>query len=331
MRVVVLAGGNSPEREVSMVSGTLVANALSESGCEVLLLDLSEGLKDLPKDLSSLFRTYTEFSYRMNENLPKNEKKEQKIGENVLKICRYADCVFLALHGGVGENGKLQSVLDCFGIPYTGSDPVGSMLAMEKDLSKRLFRDAGIPTPEWVFLKKGEKPEKDLPFPCVVKPAEGGSSLGVVMAENRRGLRRAIRHAKRYGEGLLIERKITGREFTVGVLGGKTLPPVEIRPKKGFYDYRNKYNGETEEICPADLSEEENERLAGLAMRGFSALRLRGYARFDFLQDENGVFWCLEANTLPGMTEESLLPKEAKAAGISYAQLCKRILKSSEK
>ena len=340
MKIVVLAGGYSPEREVSLSSGSLIANALIRNGHRVLLLDAYVGIPELPDPPDVLFRTDTEYSHAIGTEVPDLQTLKEKvgngnalIGRHVLELCASADAVFLALHGAMGENGMMQAVLESYGIPHTGSDYTGCLLAMDKDLAKRLFCNAGIPTPEWV-LGKGDETETDrilqkVGLPCVVKPLDGGSSVGISMANTRKELIDALRNVAEYGGRMLAERKIEGRELTMGILEGMPLPPVEIIPKEGFYDYRNKYQGSTREICPAEIPPEIVRQMEGFVRDGFSALRLGGYARFDFLLDREGHLWCLEANALPGMTPTSLLPQEARAIGISYAELCERILQAA--
>ena len=252
------------------------------------------------------------------------------IGANVLRLCAMADKVFLALHGSMGENGQLQATLDSHGIRYTGSGYAGSLLAMDKDVSKRLFRDAGVPTPDWVWfdLRNGDRNAllREIGLPCVVKPCDCGSSVGVSIVETEDALGEALDEAAKWGERAVVEKKIVGRELTVGILRGETLPAVEIIPDEGFYDYKNKYQGSTREICPAEIPEEVAFRAAELTKKGFAALRLSGYARFDYLLDGDGELWCLEANSLPGMTPTSLLPMAASAAGIDYPTLCELIV-----
>ncbi|MBQ7335820.1 MAG: D-alanine--D-alanine ligase [Clostridia bacterium] len=337
MKIVVLAGGYSPERDVSLTSGSLIANALMENGHRVLLLDVYLGMKELPADPDALFRSDGSFFHRVSETVPdlatlkrESGNGEALIGANVIALCRRADLVFLALHGAMGENGQLQATLDNYGIRYTGSGYIGSLLAMDKDLSKRLLRDAGVPTPDWVYfdVKNGSEEEliERIGLPCVVKPCSCGSSVGVSMVNTKEELTAALHSAAAWDEKVLVEKKILGRELTMGILDGKTLPAVEIIPKEGFYDYKNKYQGSTKEVCPAEIPTEIAARAAELTAKGFEALRLRGYARFDFLLDANGDLWCLEANTLPGMTPTSLLPQAAAAAGIGYRELCEKIV-----
>ena len=336
MKIVVLAGGYSPERDVSLTSGSLIANALMEKGHRVLLLDVYEGLKELPKDPESLFLENGCYRHRVSTTVPDLEALRARcgngdalIGANVLKLCALADRVFIALHGSMGENGQLQATLDTHGIAYTGSGYLGSAVAMDKDLSKRIFRDAGVPTPDWVYLdlKKDDRAivlEK-IGLPCVVKPCDCGSSVGVSIVDTKEELSAALNEAARWGRYALVEKKIVGRELTVGILNGQVLPPVEIIPEGGFYDYQNKYQGTTREICPAEISNEATERVQKLALQGFEALRLSHYGRLDFILDDAGEWWCLEANSLPGMTPTSLLPMAAGAVGISYPELCERI------
>ena len=337
MKIVVLAGGYSPERDVSLTSGSLIANALIEKGHRVLLLDVYEGIKQLPKNPEDLFLQTAYAMPQVAETVPDLDALRARcgngnalIGANVLHLCSIADRVFIALHGSMGENGQLQATLDTHGISYTGSGYVGSMLAMDKDISKRLFRDAGVPTPDWVYfdLQNGSRRELNdaIGLPCVVKPCDCGSSVGVSIVETEEELETALSEAAKWGQKAVIEKKIVGREFTVGILRGAVLPPVEIIPESGFYDYQNKYQGTTKEICPAPISDEKTKRVQELALRGFEALRLNDYARLDFLMDDAGKFWCLEANSLPGMTPTSLLPQEAAAVGISYNELCERII-----
>ena len=337
MKIVVLAGGLSPEREVSLTSGSLIANALMQRGHRVLLLDVYVGMRDLPVDIESLFRSDGEYTHRVGETVPdldalKREtgNGEALIGANVLKICAMADRVFLALHGAMGENGQLQATLDTHGIRYTGSGYAGSLLAMDKDISKRLFRLAGVPTPDWIeydiFEDTPEKILFEIGLPCVVKPLDCGSSVGVSIVDTEAALCQALAEAGKWGRRVLVEKKIEGRELTVGILDGIALPAVEIIPESGFYDYKNKYQGTTREVCPAEIDGETANRAAELSRLAFAALRLGGYARFDFMLDRNGGLWCLEANTLPGMTPTSLLPMAASAVGISYGELCERIL-----
>lgn len=337
MKIIVLAGGYSPEREVSLTSGSLIANALMENGHRVLLLDVYEGMPSLPDDPDTLFRTEGRYTHHVSETVPDLEALRARfgngdalIGKNVLTLCRHADRVFLALHGAMGENGQMQATLDSFGIRYTGSGYAGSLLAMDKDIAKRLMRDAGVNTPEWMRCDPRTASEEEIlrkiGLPCVVKPCSCGSSVGVSMVNSREELHAALCEAAAWDSTVLVEKRIVGRELTVGILDGETLPPVEIIPDDGFYDYKNKYQGCTREICPAEIPDDVTKTASEMTKRGFAALRLSGYARFDYLLDNDGQLWCLEANTLPGMTPTSLLPQAAAAVGMSYNALCEKII-----
>ena len=342
MNIVILAGGYSPERDVSLSSGSLIANALSKNGHRVLLLDVYQGLEVLPKSLESLFIPDRTYHYEIPKEVPDLEQLKASsnngdalIGPNVLEICKLADIVFLALHGSMGENGQLQATLDNYGIRYTGSGYIGSLLAMDKDLAKRLLRDAEIQTPKWIYFDIKHGNQEDIlhviGLPCVVKPCSCGSSVGVSMVNTEEELYTAIKEASLWESHVLIEQRIFGRELTVGILDGQPLPPVEIIPNEGFYDYQNKYSGATREVCPAQIPDTVTKKAFDLTKKGFDALRLRGYARFDYLLDKDGTLWCLEANTLPGMTPTSLLPQAAAAVGISYTELCERIIQLAMK
>jgi D-alanine-D-alanine ligase len=238
-----------------------------------------------------------------------------------------ADVFFLALHGGMGEGGTLQALLDVVGKPYTGSGMLGAALAMDKDVSKRLLQHAGIPTPEWMTgCPTAAEVAETLGLPVVVKATGGGSSLRLILAHDMQELEFAMKDAESFDDLVLFERYVKGREFTVGILGDEALPVGEIIPEHELFDYECKYQpGLAQEIFPADLPAETARRLRRLASDAHRALRLRDYSRVDFIVDDAGDAWCLEANTLPGMTANSLLPKAARAAGISFPELCDRI------
>lgn len=332
MKIVVLAGGMSPERDVSLSSGALIATALMERGHSVALADIYKPINTA--EIDKMFRSEGKYEYRVPASEPDldNLKKdfgegERLIGRGIIELCEKADAVFLALHGGMGEDGRIEALLESCGIKHSGSDYASCHLAMDKALTKAIFESNGIPTPKWNLYC--DEDISEIPTPCVVKPCGCGSSVGVTIVETPRELEKAISLAKSYGAKVMIEEKITGREFSVGILGGKALPAIEIIPKTGFYDYKNKYQaGATEEICPADLTESQAEEMGRIALRAHNALGLGMYSRLDFLMDRDGNFFCLEANALPGMTPSSLLPQEAKAAGIDYITLCEMIVSS---
>lgn len=318
MKIAVICGGLSPEREVSLSSGKMVAEALKSRGHEVALADLCD---DVP--LEKPFNTDLEPKPR--EKLSGNE-----IGRGIIELCRRADVVFPALHGGVGEDGRFRAALDLFGIPCAGADHLSCAVAMDKQISKILMRDAGVAVPRGTVLARGERyDKKSVRFPCVIKPNGGGSSVGVSFAENENELEIGLKTAFSAAEKVVIEEKLVGRELTVGIVKGRTFPAVEIKPRVGFYDYNNKYTpGATEEICPAELSDAEASRLCRSAMTAAEALGTMPLCRVDFILS-GGIFYCLEVNALPGMTETSLLPLAAKTAGVDFPQLCEEILKTA--
>ena len=334
MNIAVVCGGLSNERDVSITSGSCVARALREKGHKVVLLDLYYGYSGKYMDPAELFeREQEDLRYSVREETPDIEKMiadgdGSRIGKNVIEICRAADISFLALHGEDGENGKVQATFDMFGIRYTGSGYLGSALAMNKELSKVLFRHSGIPTPAGIVLEKGAESYEDVGFPCVVKPCSGGSSVGTSIVYSRDEYDAALEFAFRYESRVLVEKYVKGRELTVGVMDGRAMPVIEIIPKSGWYDYKNKYQaGLTEELCPAPLSPEDTDRVQRLAERVAEALMIDVYCRADFLMDESdGQLYCLEANTLPGMTPTSLAPQMGAAQGMDFGEVCEKII-----
>lgn len=332
MNIVVLAGGYSHEREVSLSSGSLIANALMENGHQVIMLDLYFGTSEAATFEEAYEKLNKDkYEYKVRKQIPdlnalraQKEKPNEMIGENIIPICQSADLVFLSLHGELGENGQLQAVFDLYDITYTGTGYLGSAIAMNKILSKEIMSAQGILTPEWEVLEQSDEPSSAVP--CVVKPNASGSSIGVYIVDNKDDLKQAVKEAKKYSPSVLIEEKISGREFSVGVLEGKALPVIEIIPKTGFYDYENKYQeGATVEICPAEVDPAIAEKMQETALEVFKALRLEYYSRIDFMVSEDGGVYCIEANTLPGMTPTSLFPQEAAASGMSYNELCNKL------
>lgn len=345
MKIVVLAGGLSTERDVSFKTGEMVTKALRENGHQVILLDVFMGYSDKEEDLTGIFDRAEAVSVKVAaipETAPdlekvKAQRKDQSdnfFGPNVIELCRMADIVFMALHGENGENGKIQAAFDLFGIRYTGTGYLGSALAMNKGMAKQLFLENGIPTPRGTSLKRGEDAAKiencGIHFPCVVKPCSGGSSIGVSIVHDKAEYEQALKEAFRWENELVIEEYVKGREFSVGVIDFQALPIIEIAPVEGFYDYKNKYKaGSTVETCPAELSEQITKEMQGYAENVAEVLGLNTYSRTDFLLDAEDHIFCLEANTLPGMTPTSLLPQEAKVTGVDFNQLCEKLIESS--
>lgn len=329
MKVAVLFGGTSAERDVSIASGAQVVQALREIGHEVVAVDTTTGVLG-PEEEERFLATGV-------APIPPGEEELDllKTGDPTALTrapeLENVDLFFLALHGGTGEGGALQALLELVGIPYTGSGPMASAIAMDKDISKRLFRDAAVPTPGWIMAPASvDAVEEELGFPVVVKPSKQGSSVGLTVVRQRDEFDPAIELAFRYDDEVMIEQFIPGREVTVPVLGGEALPVGEIIPKKEIFDYECKYQpGMADEIFPADLSEEQARIVQQLAIAAHDALKLSVYSRIDFRLDDRGGFWCLEANTLPGMTVNSLFPKSARAAGISFPEVCDRICRLS--
>ena len=345
MDIIVLAGGLSTERDVSFKTGSMVASALKENGHRVILLDVFMGYSDKEENLDGIFDRADEISVKVDD-IPevapdlaavKASRKDQSpcfFGPNVIRMCQMADIVFMALHGENGENGKLQAAFDLFGIKYTGSDYLSSAIAMNKDMAKQLFAYGDIPAPKGIGMTK-ETREDDvtklgLTLPCVVKPCCGGSSIGVTIVRDAAEFKAALDEAFKWEDHLIIEEYVKGREFSVGVLEGKALPVIEIAPIQGFYDYKNKYKaGSAVETCPADLPEEISAKMRRYAERVAEVIGLDTYSRSDFLLDENNQIYCLEANTLPGMTPTSLLPQEAAVIGINFNELCEKLIEIS--
>ena len=339
MKIVVLAGGLSPERNVSLSSGALVTQALRELGHRAALVDLFFGPDQageipydapIPEELKRISPQAPDLEEIRNSR-PGGGKSA--IGPGVLELCQGADIVYLALHGACGEDGRIQAALDLLGVPYTGSGCLGSAIAMDKDLTKRLVSHL-VTTPRWetVTVTRANKGEllARTALPVVVKPLDSGSSIGVYIAHTAAELDEALEASIARGGRTVLEEYVQGREIQVGILEDRALPSIEIIPKQGFYDYANKYQpGATEEICPAPIPAQWEERLGRDALAVFRAVGLSVYARADFIVKEDGTPCFLEINTLPGMTPTSLVPQEAAAVGISYGQLCQTILEAS--
>lgn len=324
MKILVLAGGISPEHDVSMRSGALAAEALSRLGHSVALCDISS-----PVSAQKCARFGCDIKCESAipaRPAPGTETKSGRlVGDGVIELCLDADVCFLALHGGMGEDGHAQATLDEYGITYTGSSMESCHSAMDKYISKLICREAGVTVPRGKLLKKGDN-AGDVPFPAVIKPCTCGSSVGVHFAESADELKTAIEEAFCHGDRVLVEEKITGREFSVSVLNDAALPPVEIITHGGFYDFESKYQfGMTDDVCPANVTEKERNELSRLALLAHKALGMRDFSRSDFIMTGDGAIYYLETNALPGLTENSLFPRAAAAVGIGYGELCEKI------
>ncbi|MCD8069231.1 MAG: D-alanine--D-alanine ligase [Lachnospiraceae bacterium] len=341
MKIVVLAGGISTERDVSLSSGMGAYRALKSLGHQVILVDVFLGVPgEIPEDIFTMEKDWAAEIDQVGEEHPDIDRiiamrpdwQKCFFGPNVISLCQRADVVFMALHGAEGENGKIQACFDLMGIRYTGTDYVSCALAMDKSIAKDLFRQHGIPTPAGISLKKGEPDPRTVPFPLVVKCCNGGSSVGTYIVTDASEYEAAKAGAFALDDEIIVEQYIQGREFSVGVVNGEALPVIEIAPITGFYDYKNKYQpGSTVETCPALLAEEKTREMQACAEAVFRVLHLKNYARMDFMMGGDGSIYCLEANTLPGMTPTSLLPQEALALGMDYARLCQWIIDISMK
>jgi D-alanine-D-alanine ligase len=323
-------GGTSDEREVSLASGIQVTDALREAGHEVVGVDSVRGVLDADEE-----RILREVG--VGASPPDRDALDGMPEQDLAAVATHAsvgpvDVFFLAFHGGHGEDGTFQDQLDHAGLVYTGSDRLGCALAMDKEVSKALMRDAGVPTPDWlVGPLPAEQVASELGLPVIVKAASGGSSLRLTLAHDRPELDAAVDESTTWNDTVLFERFHAGREFTVGIVGGSALPPGEIVPAHELFDYACKYQpGLAQEIFPADIPDALSEHLQALSILVWDALRLRDYARVDFIVDEGGQPWCLEANALPGLTATSLLPKAAAAGGIDFVELCDRIVRLAQ-
>lgn len=329
MKIAVLFGGTSEERDVSIASASQIIPALRALGHEVFAVDTATGRLP-PADEQRLL------TGGVAPEPPSSAAIQQVRGRAIAFTpgafdIRSADVVFLALHGGAGEDGRLQAMLDVAGLAYTGSNHIASGAAMDKDLSKRLFRSVNVPTADWMMAPaEVADVERTSGWPVVVKPSKQGSTVGLTVVRQGSDLAAAIHVAQGFDDEVMVEEFIAGREFTVGVLDGHALPVGEIIAPGEIFDYQSKYQvGGAREVFPADLPLLESALLQEYALRAHRVLKLGIYSRIDFRRDANGGFWCLEANSLPGMTATSLLPQAAKVAGISFPELLDRICKGA--
>ncbi len=328
IKIGLLVGGSSSEREVSKLSSKAIYNALTTLGYQVELIDPAYG-KNQPTNVDDFFLAGENFS---------EVKTKNYLEALSLNIFNEIDLAFIGLHGKWGEDGTIQSLLEMRGVKYTGSGVLASALAMDKEMAKIIFRDHGVSVPEdFVILKKEyqllkvvEKITSSFNFPVVVKPNDEGSSVAIEVCNNIQELEKCLENAFLYSEKVLIEQFIPGREMTVGIIEDTVLPVLEIKPKHFIYDYECKYTkGMSDYYVPADIPEYISQELRRLTKITFDCIECKGYARTDFRLTEENKIYCLEINTLPGMTATSLIPKMAKAVGISFEELCDRIVKLS--
>jgi len=339
MKLCILLGGPSAEREVSLMSGYGMAKALANRGHKITLLDPATGramhLEEFHADPP---KTEPPTTKELGQYSQSNIVLESLMSSAV----RESDMVVFGLHGVPGEDGLMQSVLELLGKPYTGSNVFSTALCIDKHYTKIILKDAGIPVPRGLIVGKNAHPQErhatwelaaaELGIPLIIKPNDGGSTVGLtILKENSEdGFNRALDLALDYSSKALIEEFVEGRELTVGILGREALPVLEITTNGGFYDYHHKYTpGMTAHICPADLPSELTSAIQADALKAFEITGCRGYGRIDFRLRPNGTYSCLEINTLPGMTSTSLIPDAAKAAGISFEELCERIVQAA--
>ncbi len=322
MRVAVFLGGDSAERDVSLASGREVVEALRERGHDVVAVDPARGVLGAEE----------ETALRADVGRLPPDVDGAGAGPGLCEVLRApevrtADVAFVALHGGAGEDGRLQAAFELAGLRYTGSGPLGCALAMDKDIAKVLMRAAGVPTADWLMAPVDEAVIADaLGYPVIVKASKQGSTVGLSLVREPAALADAVALGFRHDDEVMIERFVPGRELTVAVVGGEAFPTGEIISRHEIFDYECKYQpGMAEEVFPADLSPAISAEAERLALATHRALKLGGYSRVDFRLDEAGGLWCLEANTAPGLTAASLLPKAGRAAGLSFPELCERI------
>ncbi len=329
MKIALLVGGSSPEREISKRTGLAVYSALKEMGHEIAAVDPAYG-KNQPQEISKFFeeQDFTEIS---------NKNYVEALN---LQLFNDIDLAFIALHGKWGEDGTVQSLLELKGIKYTGSKVLASSAAMDKNMSKFLFRNFKVSTAEWITAVPGSYElkslskiiKKDLGFPCVIKPNDQGSTVGLTICKKKDQIEEALKLSFKFSDKALIEKYIPGRELTVAILEKEALPVLEIKPKHGLYDYECKYtSGMSEYEVPAEIPDKIKKKLQAQALLAFNSLGCEGYARIDFRVTKKYEIYCLEVNSLPGMTATSLVPKMAKAAGISFHELLDRIMRAALK
>ncbi len=325
-RIAVLTGGSTPERDVALAGAAKVVDALRSRGHQVTVVDTVSGAIGAGHEAQLLIPSVRTVPPTA-EQLRALAQREDP--ETLLEVTELheADVVFLVLHGRQGEGGEIQSLLELADLTYTGSGPLASALAMDKDIAKRLFQARGVQTAPWIMWPADQETVQALGFPMVIKPSKAGSSVGLTVVQSISELEAAVQLADQYDDEVMLERLVGGREYTVGILGGTALAVGEIIPRHAFFDYECKYTpGMTEEVFPAEIPEALAAELKRLARKAHEALKLRDFSRIDFKVDDHGNAWCLEANTVPGLTATSLFPQSAAAEGISFEEVCETIV-----
>lgn len=342
MNIILITGGPSAEREVSIASSKSILKALRDSGHNVKVVDPVNGVEDVSEEeiFKSTVRKESPSPEKLNEIRKNSDRKIlQCINSDIFDN---TDLVFLGVHGKFGEDGKIQTLLELRGVKYSGSDVFSSALAMDKDISKIVFESIGVKTPSWIALQKRDAEDyfelnriilDEIGYPCVIKPNDEGSTVGLSIIQpdvEDIQLQKAVELAFQYSDKVLVEQHIKGRELTATIIGNETYPIIEIRPKDGFYDYEHKYTkGMTEYLCPADIPQEIENSVKKNALNAHIALGCEVYSRVDFILDDKNELYCLEVNTLPGMTETSLVPKSAAANGMSFRELIEKLIELS--
>jgi D-alanine-D-alanine ligase len=332
MNIALIVGGISFEREVSLTSGRAILKALRENGHTVKVIDPIYGDKEVSEEV--IFKNLVSKEYPTIEVMEKllSESRRKVIDCVNSDLFNNADVAFLGLHGKYGEDGRIQTLLDLRGIKFTGSDVTSSTIAMDKHITKMIFRNNGIPTADWIMLTKKNATDIEyilnkIKLPFVVKPNDEGSTVGLTIVNDETEIEKAIELAFKYTDKIMIEKYVKGKELTVSIVGDIAYPLIEIKPKEGFYDYLHKYTkGMTEYICPAEISESISKKAQEIALKAYHSLGCSVYSRVDFLLNDKDELYCLEVNTLPGMTELSLVPKAVKAERMGFNELIENIL-----
>lgn len=334
MKIGLLCGGISPERDISLASGKNVARALRTKDFEVTVIDPAYGLQQPDEEEI--------FSFSIKSEAPKTDNRRPQSQRTYIETIQNiipddVSAAFIALHGTWGEDGKIQALLEFRGVPYTGSGILASALAMDKLISKRIFTGCGILTPPWITIHKNyeqktvkKEIDQQFGYPVVVKPTNQGSTVGMAIVQEEAQLDEALTVALRFSDTIIIEMYVSGKEITVSILGDEALPVIEIRPKQGYYDYKSKYTaGMTDYLVPAPLEGSASKNIQEIALKAFHVLGCKGFGRIDFRLNYAGEAYCLEANTIPGLTGTSLVPKAARAVGIEFEDLCDRIVQNA--